>query len=115
MNTCTVYADALCIVTLSVCCVTGTDNDTVTDIDIDTGTGMGAGSRQLSLALLTDGNWDLAKVVFVAGLLSPGQSLDWAYACGASDGFLSQAAFDVLVDGLEDAVNEYFETDPRSL
>ena len=35
MNTCTVYADALCIVTLSVCCVTGTDNDTVTDIDID--------------------------------------------------------------------------------
>ena len=38
MNTCTVYADALCIVTLSVCCVTGTDNDTVTDIDIDTDT-----------------------------------------------------------------------------
>ena len=34
----TVYADALCIVTLSVCCVTGTDNDTVTDIDIDTDT-----------------------------------------------------------------------------
>ena len=34
-DTCTVYADALCIVTLSVCCVTGTDNDTVTDIDID--------------------------------------------------------------------------------
>ena len=37
-DTCTVYADALCIVTLSVCCVTGTDNDTVTDIDIDTDT-----------------------------------------------------------------------------
>jgi hypothetical protein len=35
-DTCTVYADALCIVTLSVCCVTGTDNDTVTHIDIDT-------------------------------------------------------------------------------
>ena len=34
-DTCTVYADALCIVTLSVCCVTGTDNDTVTDIDVD--------------------------------------------------------------------------------
>ena len=33
-DTCTVYADALCIVTLSVCCVTGTDNDTVTDINI---------------------------------------------------------------------------------
>ena len=42
MNTgtmsCTVYADALCIVTLSVCCVTSTGNDTVTDIDIDTDT-----------------------------------------------------------------------------
>ena len=37
-DTCTVYADALCIVTLSVCCVTGTDNDTVTDIDNDTDT-----------------------------------------------------------------------------
>ena len=34
-DTCTVYSDALCIVTLSVCCVTGTDNDTVTDIDVD--------------------------------------------------------------------------------
>ena len=34
-DTCTVYADALCIVTLSVCCVTGTDNDAVTDIDVD--------------------------------------------------------------------------------
>ena len=32
------FADALCIVTLTVCCVIGTDNDTVTDIDIDTDT-----------------------------------------------------------------------------
>ena len=32
------YADTLCIVALSVCCVTGTDNDTVTDIDTYTGT-----------------------------------------------------------------------------
>ena len=37
-DTCTVYTDALCIGTLSVCCVTGTDDDTVTDIDIDTDT-----------------------------------------------------------------------------
>ena len=37
-DTCTAYADALCTVTLSVCCVTGTDNDTVTDIDTDADT-----------------------------------------------------------------------------
>ena len=31
-----VWDSALYIVTLSVCCVTGTDNDTVTDYDTDT-------------------------------------------------------------------------------
>ena len=36
IDTCKVYADALCIVTLSACCVTGTDNGTVTDVDTDT-------------------------------------------------------------------------------
>ena len=64
---------------------------------------------RVPLAALTDGKWDLAKITFGTGLLTPSQMLDWAYATGASDRGLNQQAFDELVDRIGEVLDEFFE------
>ena len=65
---------------------------------------------RVPLVTLTNGQWDLARVVFDTGLLTPVHMLDWAYAGGATAAGADQAAFDALVGRISDALDEFFET-----
>jgi predicted RNA-binding protein with RPS1 domain len=62
------------------------------------------------LVALTNCQWDLARVVFDTGLLTPTHMLDWAYASGATAAGADQAAFDALVGRISDTLDEFFET-----
>jgi hypothetical protein len=68
---------------------------------------------RVPLVALTNCQWDLARVVFDTGLLTPTHMLDWAYASGATAAGADQAAFDALVGRISDTLDEFFETTDR--